>query len=548
MSRKLIAVLTALLILLPIGIVSIASSHTSVNVIYERYYSSYQVEKGISALTGNVVIYTVESVTVNTTSNVGGTIHVKVNKTIYLLTFDKLAQIHGYVKIYASPKMGLSVTTNIPNLIRVLVNTSNVTTLVWAGLDSTTVKTYAYINGSATVYLQFANGTGIATIPVNVVVGHEYTLNLSLMLYTIESAKVKLSTQYKLVVQVNLPKRYQPQFFTTNISGEMFGVNVKNETPTVSYFNGSFVASLVWKGEGVGFANAGIFGASKVQFETIEFYGINGTTLGYVHMVSFNGSVGRLLTLSKANVYFGEEKIVIINGVITPHIEVKSHGMTYINGSPVIVLVGNNGEVSSTAKVYISHKVIVNGTLGTLVYLELNGITKVAVVTQNNVTVNVSVVKPIKVTPTIVSINGVSYKAEKVVVNSSGNIIFNVTLMISSKVVVYKNASGNIIKLNSENYFVINNTLIIFDDPVTTYYIVYNTTTTTTTQPITSTTPTTTTTTISYSTTQSQTASQVALVSPSSSSTKPITTPEIVIIAIIIIIIVGALLIFVRRK
>ncbi|MFP3232214.1 MAG: hypothetical protein RXR08_00635, partial [Sulfolobaceae archaeon] len=216
----------------------------------------------------------------------------------------------------------------------------------------------------------------------------------------------------------------------------------------------------------------------------------------------------------------------------------------------------NNGEVMSTALVSLSHNVNVNGTEGgTLVYLNLTGNMKVVVVTESNQTVNVSVVKPIQVQSTIVAIKGVQHQAQEVIVNSTGSIVFNVTLMMQGNITVYKEVSGEVIELNSSNYFVVNNTVVVYDDPTTTYFIVYSQTTSSSTSSQTSTTQSSTT----QSTTQtslSQTSSapgnssvsNVMIAPPSSSSTSGISTPEIAIIGIIIVVIVGALLIFVRKK
>lgn len=538
-----------------------SSSKAQVSMIYERYYSSYSAQNGLVGNTmplasGSVVIYKVESARANYTGSVGGTLDVYANITAYTMVFsNSLSTVNGYLTVQSFPNMTLTVLTNIPNLIGVVVNGTGTSTLVWSGFNSTKVSTFAYINGTGTVYLEFANGSEVANIPVTIKVGQPETVDLTLKLYTIQSVKSNLTTEVKLTVPINLPKRYQPLNFTTEINGQLFMASQENITPTQSYFNGSTVASLIWKGEGLGFAQSGLIGHVKAHFETVEFYGVNGTALGYVHMVSFNGTQSKLLGGSTSNVYFGEEKIVIYQGARVPQIHVEGHGDVDINGKEVIVLVGNNGEVMSTALVSLSHKVIVNGTEGgTLVYLNLSGNMKVLVVTESNQTVNVSVVKPIQVQPTIVTIKGVQYQAQEVMVNSTGSIVFNVTLMMQGNVTVYKEVSGEVIELNSSNYFVVNNTVVVYDDPTTTYFIVYSQKTTSTQAPQASTTQSSNT----QSTTQtssSQTSSapgnssvSKVMIAPSSSSTSGISTPEIAIIGIIIVIIVGALLIFVRKK
>ncbi|MFP3346970.1 MAG: hypothetical protein RXR17_06025 [Sulfolobaceae archaeon] len=558
-----------------------SSSKEQVNMIYERYYSSYSAQNGLGGnmmpmVSGSIVVYKVESARANYTGSVGGTLDVYANITTYTMIFsNSLSTVNGYVTVQAFPNMTLTVVTNIPNLIGVVVNGSGTSTLVWSGFNSTKVDTFAYINGTGTLYLEFANGSEIANIPVTIKVGQPETVDLTMNLYTIQSVTSTLTTEVKLTVPINLPQRYQPLNFTTEINGQMFMASQENITPELSYFNGTTVASLIWKGEGLGFAQSDLIDHVKANFETVEFYGVNGTALGYVHMVSFNGTQFKLSVGSTSNVYFGEEKIVIYQGASVPQIHVESHGDVDINGKEVIILVGNNGEVMSTALVSLSHNVNVNGTEGgTLVYLNLTGNMKVVVVTESNQTVNVSVVKPIQVQPTIVTIKGVQHQAQEVMVNSTGSIVFNVTLMMQGNITVYKEVSGEVIELNSSNYFVVNNTVVVYDDPTTTYFIVYSQTTsstssqTSTTQSSTTQSTTTSTQAPQASTTQSSTTqsttqtsssqtssapenssvSNVMIAPPSSSSTSGISTPEIAIIGIIIVIIVGALLIFVRKK
>ncbi|BCU71463.1 hypothetical protein [Stygiolobus caldivivus] len=554
------------IVLPPYGLLSQASSsNTNVSIYYERYYSSYQNLNGISILPrtgGSTVTYTTESAMSNLTSNVGGAMQITLNKTVYVLTFSPdVSTIKGYVSIYASPNMRLNIHTNIPDLVRVIVNSSGTSTLVWSGFNASDISTYAYINGSGIVYLEFANGSEISVISQDVKVGHNYTLTYSLMLYTLQSIKVSLSEQVQISVPINLPKRYQPINFSTSINGQMFMANEENISPTLSYFNGTLVASLVWKGEGIGFVQNGMLGHEKADFETVEFYGINGTVLGYVHLISYNGTENRLLTSKGTNVYFGEEKILLVHGVKALE-SMKSYGTVYINGKNVIVLVGNNGQVSSTAKVDLAHEVSINSSeSGVLVYLNLNGSVRVVVVTLNNSTINVSLVKPLGIQPTIVTINGTQYEAQRVVLNHSGNIVFNVSLILNGKVAVYKQVSGSIVSLNSTNYFVINKTLVVYDDPSTVYYIVYyNMSIAPSTTQVSSTTSTaqvTSTTSTQIPSTSQNSALTVfhnanvsnVPITPSSSSEKaPITTPELAIIGIIIVIIVGALLIFTKRK
>ncbi len=540
MRRKLLVILLFLLLLLPIG-QSIASSQSTATILYERYSSIYITQnETIIPLHGESVIYQVRSTTLNTTANIGGVVEANSNITTYTLIFSSiLSNVSGYVNLQVSNDMVLILHTNLPNLIRVIVNTSNTSVLVWAGINATNVKTYAYLNGSGYVILQFANASNIAEIKIPVKIGENITIKTTLQVYEIKEIEISSTFETHLVIQTNLPRRYEPINFSGNYTGMKFMFSSEGITATTAYFNGSFVPALVWKGEGLQLMTGIRGGHVKSEFKTIEFYGVNGTTLGYVHLVTVKGSGIRSVimpSLGISNILFSEVKIVLLHGYVSG---LRFIGLTYINGHPVVIIVNDKDHVESTAYVLLSHKV----SHGFLAFLSLNNSIRVILLTPSNVTFNVSLVKPINVIMTNVSINGSIYKAEKVIVNSTNNsyIVFNVSIVINVTIKVYKVVNGELVSLNNSDYFIVNKSIVVFDDPSITYYIVYmkpQSTPNTTIQTSTSTTLTSYTTTTQISSTL--TATQIT------SNKFPITL--IVIIIIILLIIILAVTLTIRRK
>ncbi|MEM0016568.1 MAG: hypothetical protein QXE59_05980, partial [Saccharolobus sp.] len=288
-------------------------------------------------------------------------------------------------------------------------------------------------------------------------------------------------------------------------------------------------------------------GSIEASFETIEFYGVNGTVLGYVHISALNGttSIRPGGIQSNTNIEFTELKIVTINGLKPVHAEFT--GYVYVNGQPVIIEANSEGNVSSTAIVNISHIVSVNKEEAVLVEISINNTAKFIVLTKSNTTANVTIVKPINVSITTKSLNGSIYKAQKVVVNVSSNnkyILFNVSIIANGTIEVYKEINGTLVKLNSSNYFILNGKLEVFDDPSITYYIIYpttavvNTTTTTTQSTATTQSSTTASTTTSTATTQT--------ITNSSSSTQ--SNLLYIAIGIIAVIIIVGIILAIRRR
>ncbi|WP_390530626.1 hypothetical protein [Sulfurisphaera ohwakuensis] len=551
--KKVIYALLIVLILPIFSIIPLASNNQTIHVYYTRYDSVYS-SGGVKnfLLNSNSVLYTVTSVMYNNTiSGNNQALHATYNKSVYLLTFNSISNYSGKVKVSIYTNNSLSLYTNVPNLIRVIVYSAGQSELVWAGVEnsSITINTLAYVNGTGTLLLQFANGTSIVNVTLGIKTNTTLTKDISLSLLSM-GFTISSTTSGELSIQTQIPKRYSPLFMSVNYNGTSWS-NESGYMVTEAYFNGSLTPALVWKGMGYGFAG-GLMGGGKLQFseETIEFYGVNGTVVGYVHMVNVNGtnSFGLGPIKHSANFEFSEIKIVEIQGATVVHGEFV--GKTYVNGNEIIIVANSHGKVSSTAYVNFTHVVSVNNEAGVLVLIYLNNSTKFVVVTKSNVTANVTTVKPENVSNTTVKIQGKAYVAQEVIVNSSSQyILFNVSLLTNnSEVTVYKVVNGELIELNSSNYFIANGKLIVFDDPSNVYYVVYNQQ------------PSTVATTTSTSTTQQSTSTSTTSQTPSTATTSQLIPPlstttssstnTVLIIGIIIaliLIVIGLVLVLRRR-
>ncbi|AHC52549.1 hypothetical protein SUSAZ_07900 [Sulfolobus acidocaldarius SUSAZ] len=564
-----------------------STNNTTLNIIYQRYGSIY-INTNYTGLLTNATYTSLiaTSALYNTTlsNQTNGATRITYNETAYLLEFsDTYETYSGNISITAKPDMELIVNSQIPYLIRVIVNSSSHSELVWSGITNgtATIDTHAYINGSGNVILEFTNGTSISQLTFNVKANETVTQHVSVVLRELINTSIQQESQGKITVQFNLPRRYSPVQFNmsydenTSMTAKSNGINA-----SIAYFNGTYVPALVWKGEGLGNIKFGInlLNAklssvinANTNFESIEFYGVNGTVIGYVHLGSINGTAYSSLGLSRnsLNLYLTELKIVTVKGASSLQ-HPQYIGETEIGNNTVVVVANASGQVSSTANVHLSHMVILNQqTQGILASLYINNTEKVIVLTSTNSTLGVEPVVNKTVQQTFVNINGAQYSAEKVdIQNKTGYIIFNVTVRGQGNVTVYKEVNGSLVKLNSENYFMVNGSIVVFDDPATTYYVVYGqpqqTSTGTTTQSNTQTSSSSTSQTTSSSSTSNTSSSPSTQSIPSgtgvplnsgSNSTPPQSSSQssnntfyIVLAVILIIIVIGVVVLLLRRK
>lgn len=502
-------------------------------------YSTSTAMPSFRMFPSNATVYSVTSTLYNNTvSGNNQALHATYNRTIYLFTFGNVKTYSGEIKVTAHTNNTITVYSTIPNLIRVVVESANENELVWAGYSSSnaTINALAYINGTGKVILEFANGSSISNVTLNVKVNSTETVQQSLNLEEISSVKIQAIQEGQISIQNQIPRRYAPFMFNVNYNGTSW-TNSSGYNVTMAYFNGTFTPALVWKGLGV-IGVQGPFGGGgmNISAETIEFYGVNGTVLGYVHIVSVERSMSNSFmgdSQHKADIQFSEVKIVTVKGVKPIHPQFV--GKVYVNGQEVIVAGNSTGNVTSTAYVNFTHVVDLHHRTGVLVQISINSTSKFIAVASDNETVNVTTVKPENVSNTTVQIQGKAYVSQRVVVNTNASqyILFNVSILTNnSAVTVYKVVNGQLVQLNSSNYFIVNGKVAVFDDPSTVYYVVYpnetvqTTTTSTTTQTSTNTSTNTSTSTTTSTSSQTSTTSQTTTTTSSQSSSSSTSTSQ----------------------
>ena len=562
MSRSNSAVLVSL-VLISIAVPLAFSLTTSANYApAQGMYSYYSVSvtevksPGGFFFSGNGMV---ELNVVNSTGtfavNRSAAVHVTTDVYNYFLAESGVKQYKGNVSVSLKGDT-LTVTSNVPYLVEIVVNTSGMVYTAWAGLTngSATVKALAYANGSAEVTLYFLNGTSMVPVKLTVKEGSTASQSVSLSLYSLVMSKVSVSTESKVIV-VNEPRRYSPFFANFTANGTAY-TNAEGFTVTKAYWNGTLLPALEWKTNGKVFHHT-----------TISFYGINGTLVGYVTAYYLNLSVSSMGFSHRTEV-----SALIVVKVSDAYVRPHYHGSTYINGNKVEIFVGKNDTVMSTGIVNFSHNVSVAGKSGVFIWVKVNSTAKAVFVDHDNETVNVTVVTPKSVNATVVQYAGAYHRAEVVKVeNVSGYMSFNVTVNGTVIAILKTLPNGSKVALNSSSYFVANGKVYVLDDPTTTYTIVYNstvqqststiaqtsTTSTTSTATISTTSPmatTTTTQTSTTSTTTSQssttppTTSQVT-VSPTPTSTTANNTLTLAVVGVIVVLIViGVAVAFMRRK
>lgn len=436
----------------------------------------------------NYTVYMVSSENFSSTDYQGNVIKMEENFTTYVLDQGSLKQVTLNYTVEVKDGMFITVSSS-PQLIRVLVYSDGRTQEAWAGFLSTasTVQGYTYINDTGTVILQYANGTSIYNVTVKVsynsIVKGSETVDLVQMNVANVHTHVKTS-----VVVTNVPRKYEFYNFLTEINGTNVS-SLGKYNVTLARFNGTLLPAIVWNTSAhfetsslVNFngRNFGISNSGNVNNFMIAFYGVNGTLVAAVREDNFfsqkevnNGlsnSFGGMKGVS--DIAYSSIMIIKVNGNVAER--PLSVGVVNVNGNKVVVVMTDHHNVETTANVSFTHEVFVN-TPGVLVKVYVNSTGAFVVVFKNNETGVVKQVKPINVTNTTVSYEGTNYVAQKVEVNATGYVLFNVTpIMKTSHIIVVEVENGNLVALNSSNYFIVNNTVEVFTDPVQTYYVLYS--------------------------------------------------------------------------
>jgi len=479
----LIFLLSILIVITPISLISYSAETTGgYQVLYQKYISGMLSQQ--SGLTTSTVYLVLNSTASINSSDGKGTVKTIQHGALYSITsLGKAVDYKGYVNISVENGLILNLKTNIPYLARVLLTEGNFTQLVWAGFNSTIITSYVYINSSANLVLQFLNGSKFVSLTFTITSSSSVSKSVTLRLEEI-SVKINLLKDSQTVIQLNYPRKYAPYISSSEINGSYINVSSKGMNVVQAYFNGTLLPAIIWKGEGKGSFSltSGLIHSSldiDTEFQTISFYGVNGTPVAYVHEVYLTGTLSQQGPVKAiyGDLKAGELKIVKVIGA--KYSKPSSAAKAYVNGTPVIVIITDKGEVESTADINVIHKVYVNNTAGVIVNIYINGTGKVIIVTKNNQASNVSIVAPKSVNVISISIAGKSYFAQNITVQApSKYIMFNVSLINSSTTIqVYKVVNGNLVQLNSSNYFIMNGKLVIFDDPENNYLVVYGATT-----------------------------------------------------------------------
>lgn len=458
---------------------------TQYNVLYNSYEiyirnSSLLAHPGpipspVTSSGMSLVIRQVTAQGISSGSSITGTEYVYIYNTLAgNSTFTAQAEVITYLN-------GTVSVSSSPQLIEVFVSQGDRTQVVWAGYlqNQSSVSGYAYVNGSsgAVVGLVYLSGNGTVTVT------HQFARSFTVSTQIVkDKLTVKGFSSHQVQIPVQFPHRYSPLVFNSTVNGTQVGAEARGWSVTVAYFNGTEVPALVWKAEGssyVGFTGpyVGAHKEAKVNFSTIEFFGKNGTALGYVHNVYANETLSLSSPVGEISVQLQKSVVKFVEVVGVGTSTAEAVGKAYVKGQQVVVVVGSDGSVESTAHVNFSHAVFLN-TSGVLTLVTVNDTASYIAVFRDNQTVNVTPVTPSKVEIVHFVSSDVTGPAQEVQINSSGFILVNVT-SLGNNVVVFKETSQGNVTLNSSDYYIQNGHVYIFDDPSNTYYVVYPTTSTT---------------------------------------------------------------------
>ncbi|BDC17995.1 hypothetical protein [Acidianus sp. HS-5] len=487
-----IGIIIALLLASILFFISVAnsyvpSSNTSYTIEYNKYSSFLHSEK--MRILSTEIYQVSNSTYYGNLSNNDKTVQVNEYKTTYILTTGKNYTITGKICVSTYANGSLYVKTDIPQLARIIVLSAGMEEIVWAGFNESSIHTISYINGSGELILQFINGVSFSNISLEIKQDSSVSENVTLTL-----VQVKISGEFQssssIALHVQMPRKYSPftECFVAN--GTTFS-STEGYAVTTAYFCGKLTPAIEWKGLGIGNLNLPRAQMSgKANFTTLEFYGVNGTTVGYVHSVYLNAEYHGIF--GKSSFISGEVLIVhVTNAPALPKPTVIS--IVYHQGVPVILGICSNNSVETTANVVIQHQVYVSHAKGLLLMLSLNSSLFYLGFIHSNI-VNVTIVKP-TVEVSNLTIQGKNYLAQIVNISARGYVTFNVSKVSNEKFTVFEQESnGSLVELNSCDYFMVNNTIVVFTDPASTYLIVYGYTPITTppssTMPLSSTPPT----------------------------------------------------------
>lgn len=381
----------------------------------------------------------------------------------FTISVSKLTVFNGFVNVTVKNNV-IKVYSGVSYLIRILVYSFGEEEIVWAGYlnSSRLIDGFGYINGSGTVSLQYLNGSKIVNINFSVntdtFVSRYVNMSLYRILYVSEYEYTYLTPLFPL----NIPIRYN-----NSLGGGTFSLinHTFNSSYTigVSLLDGVPFPSMMWK-----------YSNSSSNFLALEFFGYNGSLIGFVKIENFVNSTNTAYADDSYLTIFESNDIYTYPSLIQRNQQVQ----IIVGGYPVLLIINSYG-VESTAHVFLSHPLYFNGSLGYLVGINVDNISRIVYVKNGNV-INVSLVRPISVEINNVTIYNSIFLSQKILTsglinNETVNLLCLSPINMSSNIVVLRQASNkSIVFLNNSDYFINNGKIYIFDDSSSVYFVVYN--------------------------------------------------------------------------
>ncbi|MGH2639501.1 MAG: hypothetical protein ACRDF4_09510 [Rhabdochlamydiaceae bacterium] len=382
----------------------------------------------------------------------------------------------------SSDSVQVTVSGNGGTLLFASVTQSGETQLIWAGTAqigssaSTAIKGLAYVNASqsASVILGFAGANSIQNVSANLGASASFALNLPRITFS-ETSTSKVNSQ----VNVIIPNRYS----TLTINGaSTINASTSIETPLISagfsaFANGTY-PDIVWQGNAT--SSISIQSTSSpatASARTAEFFGSNGTVVGYTQVVNLDSNHSLTLTGLSTNLQAYSSSTLIVSSYASPQTTGTTGIIVTIGGQPVVVRASSSGQIQSSANVQLQHQVTANGSSSyILVLLDTNSSmhSYFLINVSSNTATKVNSVTPTSESQTTITVNSKTYQATQVnITATSGNIVFNVSSSFSN-IAAFKATASGMVQLSSSNYWEFNGQVYVFDDPSSTYYVANN--------------------------------------------------------------------------
>jgi hypothetical protein len=377
---------------------------------------------------------------------------------------------------YTSNAVRASISGNGGTLLYVAVNQNAVEQVIWSGAAkinttaSVSVSGLAYVNTSASalLVLGFASVNGIEASTTPLGVTSTISVGLPQFAFTTRSSQNVTGD-----VLMTFPDRYR------TISMGTASVNATGSvtTPVASVGAAAFLKAnypdMVWQGSGSASTTFnGTTSTATTVSRTTEFFGTNGTVVGYAQEMSLQSSKSiSVLGITSYLQIVASSTLVVSETQPTGGSSSNSAFTIAVTGQKVVIQRNGTGTISSTATVESQRGVSVNGSSDVLLLLNMNASNSYVLVNfSNNSSQSVTQTSPQSQKQTTITVGSKTYAATQVNVTATGNIVFNVTTSFPSVVVFKTNATGTF-QLNSANYWTAGGYVYVFDDPANTYYV-----------------------------------------------------------------------------